>query len=162
MYRFLDLMVAACFFSMLVFLGIAAGVHYLVAPLSAGPWLVAAIGGLLAPIGYWCVRVYRRKTAGSAPPAGISITLADSCTAANQAYSVYVDGWLAGTRPGAPGSSDLIEIPTGTHRLVVRERNARKARRQESNTLQFSAAPGAKLAFTVARGGDTLELAQVD
>ncbi|MFZ6768158.1 hypothetical protein ACO0LM_13940 [Undibacterium sp. Di26W] len=56
-------------------------------------------------------------------------------------YAVYVDGNISGThkKDSAPANNLLIRVKSGSHRIVVRERDHNKKARAESEILIFSA-----------------------
>lgn len=73
-----------------------------------------------------------------------------------RAYKVYVDGNISGGVTGqaeeVPARSTLLRPEVGRHRIVVREYDAQKVGRLESNTVHFDIQEGEKLVFDLALG----------
>lgn len=68
-------------------------------------------------------------------------------------FKIYVDGNVHRTPPRlghqASPSLEVIPIEPGTHRIVVRESDARKPNRGESNTAHFELGQGEEAEFTL-------------
>lgn len=77
-------------------------------------------------------------------------------------YKVYVDGnvEVAGKWDLDSEGSVQIRILPGDHRIVVREKDVRKAGRIESNTIHFSVADNAEFRLVLSGNGESLELTQ--
>lgn len=77
---------------------------------------------------------------------------------------LYVDGNVHRTPPRfghlASPALEIIPIEPGTHRIVVREADARKPNRVESNTVQLELAQGEEAEFTLQFEGGSLLLSR--
>ena len=67
-------------------------------------------------------------------------------------WAVYVNGDVHARGPGSTRKHPLkwyATLPTGSHRIVVRERDHTKTDRHESNTLHFVVSSQSQLVITV-------------
>lgn len=77
-------------------------------------------------------------------------------------FKLYLDGYIRTTAPrdraSAPKHSEYIELEPGSHAIVVRDYDHRRADRRESNTLQFSIEPHEQITFSLALTDGQLQL----
>lgn len=68
-------------------------------------------------------------------------------------YKVYIDRYIHGTPTRfaqfAPPNGIYTRVPAGTHSIVVRDYDARKVNRMESNTLQVNVDKDEKITIWV-------------
>ncbi len=77
-------------------------------------------------------------------------------------FRIYIDGNIHNTPPRlrhlASPTAEVIAVEPGAHRIVVREADARKPNRVESNTAHFDVYPGETVTFALQLEAEVLLL----